>query len=606
MINISVIGDEDDRLWIKEKIEGLPYRFKKELIKDYQYIYTKNKEQNRGNANEYLRELVEEIPRAAFRLSSSDNELIEYAEKNAKKCAIRAARFPEKAREECETLTASVGVKIPEGKHLTEHGAVERMKCSRWWRRGIRSSQGRIVESTAIKLGLVHKKSELYCSDETLQRRKGQKTRNRRMLEAVQAVNELGQNYTLAELADLSISNPEIRRGELMTRIAGFEMLADKVGHIGEFYTFTCPSRMHSRHHDTGNRNKKYDGTTPREAQQYIAKVWSRIRAALARRDIVLYGFRVAEPQHDGTPHWHLLLFMQEEHRSTVRAICEKYCLKVDGNEPGAKKHRFKAVGIDKRKGTAAGYIAKYIAKNIDGYGIDEDLFGKDPKASAARVDAWASTWGIRQFQQIGGPPVTIWRELRRLRGGEGLGGVLEEAAIAADNGNWQGFVVAMGGIEMKRDDRPVRLAKKTILDEKTGEIPLNRYGEIIANQIYGLECGALIVPTRIHEWKIERGNIKNNETNQLVIEVINQKNIFNSGKKWGEGAEVSRMAVYRDFLRRGRPIYKLLPGGFSLSAHRAPWSPVNNCTVSKNNRNIRKSTIKNHQKAGMVSIDTS
>jgi hypothetical protein len=112
------------------------------------------------------------------------------------------------------------------------------------------------------------------------------------------------------------------------------------------------------------------------------------------------------------------LLFLRPEEVEFATAVFRKHALKEDGYEPGAQEHRFTVTPIDEKFGSATGYIAKYISKNIDGYGMDgelDDESGQPVKEMAKRVRAWASRWNIRQFQQIGGAPVTTWRELRRL-----------------------------------------------------------------------------------------------------------------------------------------------------------------------------------------------
>lgn len=57
--------------------------------------------------------------------------------------------------------------------------------------------------------------------------------------------------------------------------------------------------------------------------------------------------------------------FMPPEHSEKVRAIFQNYALQTDGDEPGALKHRFTAIAINKSKGSAVGYIPKIYLKDI-------------------------------------------------------------------------------------------------------------------------------------------------------------------------------------------------------------------------------------------------
>lgn len=395
-----------------------------------------------------------------------------------------------------------------------------------WWLRNLRRVHGRTFEHAAMRLGFVSVRAGAYASNETVQRHMAATRRNAQALARTNMVNEEGDEFTLAELAARGVGNKAIRRGELMLRMAGCEAIANELGHVGVFVTLTLPSKYHSTLAKTGTPNENYIGVDARQGQAALMDVWACIRAKNHREGIRPYGFRIAEPHHDGCPHWHLLLFVPADQVKQLSRNLKLYALAEDGDEPGAAKNRIKIVRIEADKGTAAGYIAKYVAKNIDdahldqhidadGHVITNDLVGDQIIKPSQRVEAWASTWGIRQFQAVGQPPVTIWRELRRVAE-EKVAEAPEHVRAAwaacqrvtttdAETGevivqqaaDYAAYIRAQGGVNQGRAYR-IGLAQREEMRE-------GRYGLAMRLMPTGIYCKAApdieYVSTR-HQWK--------------------------------------------------------------------------------------------------------
>ena len=218
--------------------------------------------------------------------------------------------------------------------------------------------------------------------------------------------------------------------------------------------------------------------------------------------------------------------------------------MKDAGGEAGAHAHRINVKQIE--AGGAAAYMAKYVAKNIGHYDVGQHLDTLNGLQAAVwagdvegwqRVDAWAATWGIRQFQAIGQPSVSVWREMRRvtrdqvddarIMGGDSLPQkiwhtVHRQGDVMAD---WCRFMVHMGGVCLKR-------GAYALLPAKRINDVINIYGESIAQK--------KIVGLVVHsgQWLISR--------RQAWVRVI------------------------------GAPV--LSPD--SRAALAAPWSGFNNCTA--------------------------
>ena len=440
-------------------------------------------------------------------LSSDDDEIIEQSKNAAQEArnymadaVTKDCQYSPLIRTRLAKYCSVRGVKPPDCKTLK--GMVLRLGDDKWWRRALRRGIVRGVERQFINFGMVKKGVSVYASRSAIKRREIQQRRNAKAMAAMMAVNSLGQEIPLSEIIEKSIANPKLRRVELMTRSRGFEDFAIKRGDVGMFYTITCPSRMHARYEASGQVNPKYDGTSPKQAQQYLSYLWQLIRAKFSRKDVYVYGIRVAEPHHDGTPHWHIALFMRPEYERFVTATMRAYATRSDADElnnDAAKKARFDVIEIDWERGGFTAYLAKYLAKNIDGHQVGVDIeAGENSLDTVRNVDAWASTWGIRQFQQVGGPGVTIWRELRRLVGDQQMP-LFEVQRKAADEGDWGAFVQSMGGIEIRKRDRSLGLWR-VITDKE------NAYGETCQPIIEGVKHVMLeFCRTRFLDWRIER-----------------------------------------------------------------------------------------------------
>ncbi|MGV8869958.1 MAG: replication endonuclease [Janthinobacterium svalbardensis] len=463
-------------------------------------------------ATSFVREFAEQYVPAGVDLSQSDADIVATAERAAAGVTkmLWMAVSDTHALQIMEDECTSYGIELPEFDALAD--TIARLVDARWWRRQLRKRVKRAFEAGNIRLGYVNYRGEPYASNDAVLSRLAQNRRNAAALAATLVQNENGQQFSIAELAEKTTANKAIRRGELMLRINGFEQIARECGDQGIFITWTCPSRFHAMQH-SGKPNDKFDGSTPREANAYLGKMTSLCRSALARRGIGLYGFRIAEPHHDGCPHWHLLLFVRPTakyktaHLKDVAGrairIMKRYAWRVDRGEPGAFARRLDVKRIDWAKGSAAGYIAKYVAKNIDGvaehktkegYVVTPDTEGDVELTPSARVESWAACWGIRQFQQWGGAPVTVWRELRRIE--ESMVNEAPAAmrrawnAVQKIDGEkracWAEYLRAQGGALVPRKELIVTLAK----DEKT---VIGRYGETQRITPYGVRCSDLI-----------------------------------------------------------------------------------------------------------------
>ena len=397
----------------------------------------------------------------------------------------------------------------------TPEAQFARLCDARFWRRCIRVILLREREHFYMRLHLVHKTREAYVSDTQLSTRLAQLKRQKqwmketvllpRYLEPGQASDGL---LTLEQVA----ASPRTRFAKLYTFVKAMDTMAMEAGLSAAMVTLTLEPQWHP---NPSNGNRSWNGCTPRQAHQNIATRWQSILRDLDRFGIGVSGLRVVEPHKDGCPHWHIWLLYQPDAAQVIMQTVMRYfpnklkvrCAKRNSAKQmkaGADKVRHvdqmydtlsqlqasqgrrlshpkegaqvEFALIDRSISSGASYAMKYLLKTVDGgdaLNNDGGLFDaadlspaaleKRAKhaATAKRVDAYRSLWGINAGQLFGvAKCLTAWDELRRLTTAPEhpllkslwalARGTDKEGRIEAGSdirGDAQGFIQALGGL---------------------------------------------------------------------------------------------------------------------------------------------------------------
>ncbi|ELV8692619.1 replication endonuclease [Vibrio vulnificus] len=202
---------------------------------------------------------------------------------------------------------------------------------------------------------------------------------------------------------------------ELYLTTKAFQDIAKQKCFKWLFITLTLPTEFHS---NPSRGKKNWNGSSVRDGNEFLKKKMNLLRKKIKEDGMEFnlengFGMRVAEPQKDGTAHYHIVLFASKYNIDYYRGVFEKYFEREIEVKIGFKKSKIKTgcliveEGIDKnkkkieKKSSVASYLMKYCLKNNK----INDLDGNDKEKEFNEIDAvnaWKSANRIRSFSTLG------------------------------------------------------------------------------------------------------------------------------------------------------------------------------------------------------------
>lgn len=258
----------------------------------------------------------------------------------------------------------------------------------------------RVRENELIELGKksIGSKSS-YCSDVALKYRSYVDECQRDYIE--NSYIQYGDDVTTQKpLADV-IMTPERRVAELYSCVKNMELVAEQRKYVCLFLTATCPASFHANPKFGKNT---WDGSTPREASDYLSRKLDQLSKARNRYEFNDFGLWTKELHKDQCPHLHALLFVSPSKADDLIFHINRIFKHSEKSTTIEIISAERAEQRGKKKASASTYVMKYLIKAI-----------QNPDSESLKVKAGCMIWGIRRYGFFGVErAISVWRKFNR------------------------------------------------------------------------------------------------------------------------------------------------------------------------------------------------